>query len=144
MPLLLPVQTSESVAVEHKITAGNQFAGVAPAGAQTSANYTTKYAASAAGGLFWFENIKPMVVHTVRANFGSSVAHTVSVVNVDAAGAEVVGENVQLLSATAQHLNLAPTRLTLFPGQAIKITTTGATLAMYALVAGQLEIKYGG
>lgn len=144
MSLKLPIQTSESVAIQHKITAGGQFDGTTPAGEVTAANYTNKFPASAAGGLFWFENTKPIVVHTARADFGSSIAHTLSVVNVDATGAPVAGEEIVILSATAQYMNLEDERVTLMPGQALKLVTTGGTQAMFATVAAMLEISFRG
>jgi hypothetical protein len=91
----------------------------------------TKFATDIKGGLFDFEQSEPIVVHNVMADFGSSIAYQVFIVNLDTTGAVISGESMLLTSGTAATLSYI-TRLTLGPSQAVQIKTTTATAAMVA------------
>jgi len=128
MPLLLDVGVMP-VGIQQRITAGSQFNGAASTSAQTVANGMTKFATDTKGGLFNFEQNEPIVVHHLIANFGTSIAHQVFIVNLDAAGAVIAGESLLIASGTATFISLIP-QVVLGVKQAIQLTTTGATLAM--------------
>jgi hypothetical protein len=143
MAILVPTQNNVSVGIRHKIAAASQFTGAASGGSASKDGLFTEFASSTAGGLFNFEQTQSIVAHTLRANFGTSIAHAVYIVKVDAAGAEVAGSAIQIFSATAAFLNLT-SRIVLPPGQALKLTTTGATLAMTAEALAVQELGYPG
>lgn len=132
MALLIPVGVMPA-GIQQKITAGSQFNGVASTSAQTSANGMTKFATDVKGGLFNFEQSEPIVVHHLIANFGTSIAHQVFIVNLDSTGAVIAGESLLIASGTAAFISLIP-QVVLGVGQAIQLTTTGATLAMVGTV----------
>jgi len=128
MPLLYSVGVSP-VGIQQLITAGSQFNGAVSTSVQTAGNGMTKFATDVKGGLFNFEQTEPIVVHNVMADFGSSIAYQVFIVNLDAAGAVISGESMLLTSGTAATLSLT-TRLTLGVNQAVQVKTTTATAAM--------------
>jgi hypothetical protein len=121
------------VGIQQKITAGSQFNGAASTSAQTAANGMTKFATDVKGGLFNFEQNEPIVIHQVLANLGTSIAYQVNIVNLDSTGAVIAGESILLASGTAASVFLTP-QVVLGAGQAIQLTTTGATLAMVGTV----------
>lgn len=130
MALSLLVGTGP-VGIQQLITAGSQFDGAKSTSVITTGNGMNKYATDTKGGLFNFEQSEPIVVHNVMADFGSSIAYQVFIVNLDATGAVISGESMLLTSGTAATLSLT-SRLTLGVNQAVQIKTTTATAAMVA------------
>jgi hypothetical protein len=128
MALLLSVGVMP-VGIQQKITAGSQFNGAASTSVQSVQNGMTKFATDTKGGLFNFEQNEPIVVQQILANLGTSIAYQVSIVSLDSAGVVIAGESLLLASGTAATVSLTP-KIMLGVGQAIQLTTTGATVTM--------------
>jgi len=133
MALLLAAGTSP-VGIQQLITAGSQFNGARSTSALTAGNGMNKYATDVKGGLFDFEQIEPVMVHNILADFGGSVTYTVNLINFDDAGAVIPGETLLFTTGTGVSLNLALQHVVLGPKQAVQLITTGATAAMKARV----------
>lgn len=123
MALILSVGVSP-VGIQQIITSGSQFTGAASDSAQTQGQGMTKYATDTKGGLFYFEQNEPIIVHHILADFGVAVTYTFTVVNLDAADAVIAGETIILATGTAATFSLT-TPLVLGTKQAIRLITSG-------------------
>ena len=127
MALILSVGVSP-VGIQQIITSGSQFTGAASDSAQTQGQGMTKYATDTKGGLFYFENSEPIIVHHILADFGVSVTYTFTVVNLDANDAVIAGETITLATGAAATFSLT-TPLVLGTKQAIRLITSGGVAA---------------
>jgi len=131
--------------VEQRIVAGSEFDGTAPRLAtvafapffdDTDGIIRMKQSTVPAnvegdqGGLFTFTTDRPMVITNILGNLGSSIAWTLSLVTVLG-----TAKAAQIDGATGRYINhLANQRFTLFPGEQVQFTTTGASAAMWLRV----------
>lgn len=115
--------------IEHKITAGQQFTGAAPAGAHSVVDGVETFAASNAGGLFDFgQGSGGIEIKQVFIKLGAQASWSLSVIDSDAT-ATVVESGTN--EATFAKINWG---LILFKGEKLKLVTVGASGAMKARV----------
>jgi hypothetical protein len=152
-----------STAIQQRISSGSTasvFNGTLPQASSVRAdsplyapgNCIYKYAASTAGGLFFWVNQEPLIVSQCHITCGSSESITISVVNLDPAYINsdspqiLAGESLILEQATGVtfiSLDEAKFKTVLLPFQAISITTTNAgSAAQIAQVVASLERTY--
>lgn len=118
--------TERVLALLHRISAGSQFTGTAPAGAATVLNNVKSWAAGAAGGLFDPEQVSPVIVKHFSVTFGSQSSWILSMTDGT--------DEVKLKSGTNEtELNLFDVAV-LPVGWKLKLTTVGASAAMKALM----------
>lgn len=140
---------STSSAIQQRITTGGFFDGTAPTGdSPVGADYSIyKYAAQAAGGLFFWNVRESMVCSQIHIDLGGAGNITVKLVNLNPATIAttptiLAGEAITLEQATAvSFFALDETRFKtiLLPFQAIQIITTASGAAQIAQVVGTLE-----
>jgi len=132
MTLKIPVGDSP-LSIQQRITAGNDFDGTAPVAAGlTFANGTNKFAAGATGGLFNFEQDRPICLLQYLLDFGSPVDYTINIVTLDSPD-----ETLLIEEANAQRVVVSPQMLLLAPGQALQVVTQGGTAAMLGRVSAR-------
>lgn len=141
---VIKVPSVQGTAVQHTITAGSQFNGVASTGTLADlVNGTYKYASATVGGLFTWDSNEPMVVVGIRCHMvtGTTPAWTIKLVNLDGAGSPITNEAWVIKTATATDIWLDESifKTTLLSNQAIQITTTSATGILVASVVAYLE-----
>lgn len=136
MTLKVP-SSAAPVGIQHRLNAGSKFDGTVPATAVTLENGINKYAAGTAGGLFYFENTRPVSVLHYAFDFGTSVPYEIAIVSLDGAGAKLAGERLLLESGTARTVS-GPARVNLVLGcrQALEVTVSSGTAAMIGSVWG--------
>ena len=121
--------------IEHKIAAGSQFDGTAPAGSPTLADDLEAYAEGTSGGLFDFDHPSPLKIVQVAIKFGGQSAWSLNLVDRD-------GIEVELLSGSTE-TSIVDTacNAVVLQGQKLKLTTTGATTAMRARVSLSRKVE---
>jgi 3-hydroxymyristoyl/3-hydroxydecanoyl-(acyl carrier protein) dehydratase len=154
------IAASISTAIQQRISSGNFFDGTLPQAAgpvradsplYVPGNSIYKYAAAAAGGLFFWNNPESLVCSQIHVDLGASGNITVSIVNLDPAHinddspAILAGEAMIIEQATAVRfiaLDEARFKTILLPFQAIQIVTTASGAAQIAQVVASLEKTY--
>ena len=133
--------------VEHKIVAGSDFNGAAPALSsdefvpyfddtdgvlRMKSTAATPVAEGDEGGLFLFNNDKPIIVEHIYFDLGSSVAWTLK--------HKTTNGDVAIDGATGQVLRKSydDYRIILLPKEGLKLATTSAAAAMWARVSVRL------
>lgn len=139
MTLKVPAGRSPT-GIHQKTTVAGVWDGTKPpATDMTFANGLNKFADSAAGaGLFDFEQISPCTVLQYHFDLGASVAYTISIVNLDAAGAPIAGEELQIDAGTSRY-PFTRTPFVLLPRQALKVVVAGAAIRQGQVVAAVLN-----
>lgn len=115
------------VGIHQKTTVTGVFDGTRPAGAPVFANGLNKYADGEVGGLFDFEQDAPLTVNQYHFDLGASVAYTLSIVNLDAAGVPLAGEALQIDTGTSRY-PFSRSPFILLPRQALQIVVAGAAV----------------
>ena len=154
-PVTPRVAATISTAIQQQISSGffdgtlPQAAGVrADSPLYTPGNSIYKYAASTAGGLFFWNNPESLVCSQIHVDLGASGNITVSIVNLDPAHINddaptiLSGEQMIIEQATAVRfiaLDEARFKTVLLPFQAIQIVTTSSGAAQIAQVVASLE-----
>lgn len=118
-----------STGILQAITAGNDFDGTLPTGAGRAGEIET-FPAAAAGGLFDFGQANSVVVSGVRLFLGGQTSWDLKIVSVS-------GVEYTWLTGTTESSFIAAGKdieLPLLPGEKLKLTTTGASTAMEALI----------
>lgn len=126
----LPLAVSASpIGIQQRMSGGSKFTGVLPTGTPAIQSGLNKYAPGTAGGLFYFENARPIALLHYNIDLGASVAYELAIVSL-AGGEKIAGDRVLLSAGTARVLE-GPERfgLVLGPHQALELTVTGSTTA---------------
>lgn len=125
------VRNHVSFWIEHKISANQQFTGAAPTNDAVFDEdlLGVRHAAGSAGGLFdtWPTGTEPfpMRVEGIEIDFGSQTSWTLSIISDDSVDITwQTGTSEGFLVLTSDE------EVKLFPGQKVKLVTTGATQAM--------------
>jgi len=127
--------------IEQRITATQDFTGVAPTGVRTNANGMERYsnldaeAANAVGGLFNFEQVHAIELKQVFIKLGGQSAWSLKLVDAD-------GVETTLDSGTNETIYHNRTLdLIMMPGDKLKIETTDATGALTARITIATKIR---
>lgn len=114
------------VGIQQSVASGSAFDGTIPDTAVTFANGLNKFAESSAGGLFFFENLRPVALTSYAVYFGASVDYQVAVVSLDDTNAKIAGDRIVIAEGTATHITgPAQYGFILGPRQALEIVTDG-------------------
>mgnify|MGYP001389392958 CR=1 FL=1 len=133
MTLAVPASRS-SVGIHQKTSAGGAFDGTLAPGNATFANGLNKYADAATGGLFNFEQDAPLTIMQYHFDLGASVVYTISIVNLDANGAPISGEELQIDTGTGRY-PFTRSPFILLVRQALKIVVAGVGVRQGQVVA---------
>lgn len=114
--------------IEQKITATNQFSGVAPATTKVIQFDMERFPTDTVGGLFDFGLTRPARLEQIFVKLGGQSSWSLALVDVDAVEATVLSGTTE-----AQIVNTS-LKLVLLEGQKLKLVTTGATTAMVARI----------
>lgn len=152
------IAQSISTAIQQRVTAGNFFDGTLPQSGGHRAdspidkgNSMYKYAASTAGGLFFWKGVESLVCSQIHLSLGAAANVAISIVNLDPTTLEddspavIAGEEMLIEQATGvtfMALDEARFKTILLPYQAIKIVTTSSGAAQIAQVVASLERTY--
>jgi hypothetical protein len=148
--------SSVATAIQQRITAGGNFDGTLPQDSGHRAdspiyhpgNSIYKYAPAAAGGLFFWNNVEPLVLSQIHLDLGAAANVTIRIVNLDPATinddlpAVLAGESMTIEQATGvSFMALDETRLktALLPYQGIQIVSTANAAAQIAQVLASIE-----
>lgn len=153
MPNVARTPASYSTAIQQRITSGNHFDGTLPSGNSPldASNALYKYSAAAAGGMFFWNVLEPIVVSQLHVDLGGSGNVTVSIANLDpttinnASPTVLSGESMTIETATAVTfiaLDEARFKTILLPYQAILLVTTASGAAQIAQCVASLERTY--
>lgn len=126
--MTLIVSASRSpIGIHQKTTAGGDWDGTKPATTPVFANGLNKFPDSLKAGLFDFEQDAPLTIQQYHFDLGASVAYTISIVNLDAAGVPIPGEELQIDTGTSRFpFSRAP--FLLMVRQALKLVVAGAAV----------------
>jgi len=147
---------SWSTAIQQRITAGGNFDGSLPQAAGSvradsplsQGNAVYKYAASAKGGLFFWNDNEPLVCTQIHVSLGAAADISVYICNLDPTHVNddlpvtIAGEDIlieQSTNVTFLALDEARFKTILLPYQAIKIVTTSSAAAQIAQVVASYE-----
>jgi hypothetical protein len=125
-----------STIIQQKATGA--FDGTLPLGAAVlSPAGIYRYPTEAAGGLFYWDGAnEPMVINSVLVTLATGNV-SLSLVNLDAAGTPIVGEEFLVADGTGvDTLNLPTLGLVILQSQALKLVTSTAAIAE---VCGSIE-----
>ncbi len=146
------IAQSISTAIQQRITSGAFFDGTMPTGdSPIGADYSIyKYAAQAAGGLFFWNNKEALVCSQIHVDLGAAGNITVKLVNLDPSTwpttpTILAGEAMTIEQATGVTfiaLDEARFKTIVLPYQAIQIITTASAAAQIAQVVASLEKTY--
>ena len=115
------------VGIQQRISGGSKFDGTAPTGPLAYSNGINKYGAASAGGLFYFENTRPIMLTQYNMDFGEAVSYEVAVVSLDKAGAKVAGERLVIDAGSGRYARgPAYYAFCLGAGQALEVTVSTA------------------
>jgi hypothetical protein len=148
-----------ATAIQQRITAGGNFNGTLPQDSGHRAdsplyqpgNSIYKYVPVAAGGLFFWNNVEPLVLSQIHLDLGASSNVTIKLVNLNPATvnddlpATLAGEEMiieQATGVTFMALDEARIKTILLPYQGITITSTANAAAQIAQVLASLERTY--
>lgn len=131
------IPQAHSTGIQQRINATHSFDGTIPSGDTSDAgvvdpNGLYKYNPDNAGGLFKWNVNEPIIVTQFHADFGASEDGTLSIVNLDASGNPLAGEEIIVAQASAvRFLALDEThfRVVLLRNQALKLVSTHANNA---------------
>lgn len=138
MTLIVPANRS-AVGIHQKTAAGGDWDGTKPATTPVFENGLNKFPDSPKAGLFDFEQEAPVTVQQYHFDLGASVAYTIAIVNLDAAGAIISGEELQIDSGTSRY-PFSRTPFVLMARQALRIVVAGAAVRQGQVIA--TVIKY--
>ena len=138
MNLSVPASRSP-VGIHQKTSAGGAFDGTLPPGDSVFANGLNKYADAATGGLFDFKQDAPVTVAQYHFDLGASVLYTISIVNLDAAGVPIPGEELQIDTNTGRY-PFTRTPFILLVRQALKIVAAGTGVRMGQVVGTVIKL----
>lgn len=153
------IASSVATAIQQRISAAGHFDGTLPqlAGVRADSpifqpgNSIYKYAAAAAGGLFFWNNVEPLVLSQIHLDLGAASDVTIKIVNLDPAHINddlpsvLAGESMTIEQATGvtfMALDEARLKTILLPWQGIQITSTANAAAQIAQVVASLERTY--
>lgn len=159
-PVTARIAQTGAMAIQQRQAAGHVFTGALPqlAGVRADSPLDAgmaiyKYAPLTAdgGGLFFFNNLEPLVCSQIHVDLGAAGDIKIFLVNLDPAHINddlptiLSGESMLIESSTgAQFLALDEARFktVILPYQAIQIVTTNSTAAQIAQVVASLERTY--
>lgn len=125
------IPQAHSTGIQQRILANSFFNGAIPPGDTSDAgadpNGLYKYAPATTGGLFVWNCNEPIIITQFHADFGASEDGTLSIVNLDANGNPLSGEEIIVAQQTAvRFLALDEThfRVVLLKNQALKLVST--------------------
>lgn len=151
------IASSIATAIQQRITAAGNFDGTLPQAAGPvradspifqPGNSIFKYAATAAGGLFFWNNVEPLVLSQIHLDLGAASDVTIKIVNLDPAHINddaptvLSGEAMTIEQATGvtfMALDEARLKTVLLPWQGVQITSTANAAAQIAQVVASLE-----
>lgn len=134
-----------STAIQQQITASNHFDGTLPGGALTATNNGSlyRYAAGAAGGLFYWDTKESIIVSQFHLDLGASANASLYLVNLDDNNSVISGESLlvaKVTAATYMALGESDFKMLLLPKQALQlITTSGGAVTQIARAVAALE-----
>ncbi len=152
--------SSVATAIQQSISAAGHFDGTLPQAAgpvradsplYQPGNAIYKYAAAAAGGLFFWNTVEPLVCSQIHISSAAAMDITVSLVNLDPAHINddsptiLSGESLiieQATGVTFMALDEARLKTLMLPYQGIQIVTTANAQAQIAQVVASLERTY--
>ncbi len=151
--------STSATAIQQQITAAGHFDGTLPQDSGHRAdspiyqpgNSIFKYPAEAAGGLFFWNNVEPLVLSQIHISSSASMDISISIVNLDPAHINddlpsvLTGETMlieQMTGVTFMALDEAKLKTILLPYQGIAIVTTANAAAQIAQVVASLERTY--
>jgi hypothetical protein len=136
MPLSVAV-SSAPTGIQQRVAAGAAFDDTVPTTAVTFANGLNKFAEDTAGGLFFFENLRPVVITYYAASFGAPVDYQVAIVSLDENNAKIPGDRIVIAEGTAANI-IGPAQygFTLGARQALEILAEASGSAMIAQAWG--------
>lgn len=117
------------VGMMQKMAAGSKFNGKEPTGPAYAESGMNKFEASTDGGLFYFNNYKPVTVPHYNIDFGTSVDYELSVVSLKPSDLSVI-DRVLITKGTGRLLDGAEHygfTLGSFQGFELKVVSTAAT-----------------
>lgn len=154
------IASSVATAIQQRITAAGNFDGTLPQAAgpvradspiYQPGNSIYKYAPAAKGGLFFWNNVEPLVLSQIHLDLGAASDVTVKIVNLDPtkinddSPAILAGESMTIEQATGvtfMALDEARLKTILLPYQGILITSTANAAVQIAQVLASLERTY--
>lgn len=153
------VPSSVATAIQQSITASGNFNGSLPQLTSVRAdspvyqpgNAIYKYAAAAAGGLFFWNTVEPLVCSQIHISSSAAMDVTISIVNLDPAHINddlpsiLSGESLiidQATGVTFMALDESKLKTILLPWQAIQIVTSANAATQIAQVVASLERTY--
>lgn len=151
--------STAATAIQQRITAGGHFDGTLPQDSGHRAdsplyqpgNSIYKYAAVAAGGLFFWNNVEPLVLSQIHLDLGAAADVSIKLVNLDPATVNddlpsiLAGESMLIEQATGvtfMALDESKLKTILLPYQGIQLITTANAQAQIAEVLASLERTY--
>lgn len=158
-PVTARTPSSVAMAIQQRISAAGNFNGTLPQASGHRAdsplyqpgNSIYKYAPAAAGGLFFWNTVEPLVCSQIHVSSTAAMDVSISLVNLDPATinddlpAILAGESMLIEQATGvtfMALDEARFKTCLLPYQGISITTTANAAAQIAQVVASLERMY--
>lgn len=155
------IAMTNATAIQQRVASGHIFNGTLPqaagpvrADSPIDAGFSIyKYAQLTAdgGGLFFWNNVEPLVCSQIHIDLGAAANITIKLVNLDPAHINddsptiLTGESMTIEQATAVTfiaLDEARLKTILLPYQAIQIITTNSTADQIAQVVASLERTY--
>ena len=158
-PVTSRVPWSVATAIQQQVTSGGNFTGALPQNGAVRAdsplyqpgNAIYKYAPTAAGGLFFWNTVEPLVCSQIHISSPSAMNITVSLVNLDPAHINddsptiLSGESLIIEQATGVlfiALDEARLKTLMLPYQGIEIVTSTNAATQIAQVVASLERTY--
>lgn len=151
--LTLRTPMATATAIQQRATSTNHFDGTFPTGDSPldAGNSIFKYTAQAAGGLFFWNTVEPLVCSQIHVDCGASANISIFLVNLDPTTVNTSSPTIlsgeimtieQAMSAQFIALDEARFKTVLLPFQGIQIVTTASGAAQIAQVVASIERQF--